>query len=60
MKTTSQFVEPETWRLKIYKNSIRNREPLIVESELWDSLEDPFIDKLVTQMEKNKSVSQLF
>ncbi len=60
MKTTSQFVEPQTWRFKNYKSSLGNMELLIGEPELWDSLEDPFIDKLVTQMEKTNRFHNCF
>ena len=52
MKTTSQFADPEIWRLKNSKSALRNMEPLIGEPESWDNLEDPFIEKLITQMEK--------
>jgi type IV secretory pathway VirB4 component len=52
MKTTSQFAEPDIWRFKNYKSALRNMEILIGESEFWDNLEDPFIEKLITQMEK--------
>jgi hypothetical protein len=50
MKTTSQFVEPDIWRFKNYKSALRNMEILIGEPEFWDNLEDPFIEKLITQM----------
>lgn len=60
MKTTSQFVEPEIWRLKNYKSTLINMEPHIGEPEFWDSLEDPFIDKLVMQMEKTNRFHNCF
>jgi len=50
MKTASQFMAPKIWRWKT--SVLKNMEPPIRELEFCDSLEDPFIDKLVKQIEQ--------
>ena len=60
MKITSHFSEPENLQLKNNRSSLRNIEPLIGELEFWDSLEDPFIDKLVRKMENTNRFDNCF
>ena len=60
MKATSQFVESKIKGFKNYKSYLKNMEPLIGEPEFWDSMDDPFIDKLVTQMEKTNRFHNCF
>ncbi len=50
MKIASQFmVQENSWK---ENGVLKNMEPPMRELEFWDSLEDPFIEKLAKQIEQ--------